>query len=223
MRPLFLLFILLSFQQIYSQNKTMRIDFVPVWQGKTLQLNQTYWLGKDSFQLDGFRFYVSSFTFYKGPKRVKKNKDAFLLDAATNHLTCQVKKPAGKFDAVGFTLGIDSLTNVSGAMGGDLDPAKGMYWTWQSGYINFKLEGRSSLCTKSNCRFEFHIGGYNGEQNASQHLSFPVKDPNQLIIHVSLDRFFSSIDFLEKRMVMSPGTEAVSVAQLLAKSFISAP
>jgi hypothetical protein len=36
-----------------------------------------------------------------------------------------------KYDQIQFQLGIDSLTNVSGAMGGDLDPTKGMYWTWQ--------------------------------------------------------------------------------------------
>jgi hypothetical protein len=46
-----------------------------------------------------------------------------------------------EFDAIQFNLGLDSLTNVSGALGGDLDPTKGMYWTWQNGYVNFKLQG----------------------------------------------------------------------------------
>ena len=65
-----------------------------------------------------------------------------------------------EFDAIQFNLGIDSLTNVSGALGGDLDPTKGMYWTWQNGYVNFKLQGTSDLCNNPKNEFEFHLGGY---------------------------------------------------------------
>ena len=45
-------------------------------------------------------------------------------------------------------------------MGGDLDPTKGMYWAWQSGYINFKMEGSCSQCLATKNNFEFHLGGY---------------------------------------------------------------
>ena len=59
------------------------------------------------------------------------------------------------FSKLKFQLGIDSLTNVSGAMGGDLDPTKGMYWTWQSGYINMKIEGKSNSCKTRKNQFQF--------------------------------------------------------------------
>ena len=57
-----------------------------------------------------------------------------------------------------FQIGIDSLTNVSGDLDGDLDPALGMYWAWNSGYINMKLEGKSSSCKSVKKEFQFHIG-----------------------------------------------------------------
>ena len=81
-----------------------------------------------------------------------------------------------RHDKIKFNLGIDSLTNVSGVMGGDLDPTKGMYWTWQSGYINFKMEGSSAVCPTRNHEFQFHIGGYQDPFYAMQTLELEVKN-----------------------------------------------
>ena len=51
-------------------------------------------------------------------------------------------------------------------MDGDLDPVHGMYWTWQSGYIQFKLEGllRDSAGER---KLELHLGGFEGENKTS--------------------------------------------------------
>jgi hypothetical protein len=38
--------------------------------------------------------------------------------------------------AIKFLLGVDSLKNVSGIQTGALDPAKGMFWTWNTGLCN---------------------------------------------------------------------------------------
>jgi hypothetical protein len=45
-----------------------------------------------------------------------------------------------------FSAGIDSLTSTAGIQKGVIDPINGMYWAWQSGYVNFKIEGKSSSC-----------------------------------------------------------------------------
>jgi hypothetical protein len=42
-----------------------------------------------------------------------------------------------------FLLGVDSARNVSGIQTGALDPARGMFWTWNSGYVMAKIEGSS--------------------------------------------------------------------------------
>ena len=52
---------------------------------------------------------------------------------------------------------------------GVLDPASsmdnGMYWTWNSGYIFFKMEGSSPAAPADptgNRKFRYHIGGFGG-------------------------------------------------------------
>jgi len=70
-------------------------------------------------------------------------------------------------------IGTDSITNVSGALDGDLDPIKGMYWAWNSGCINFKLEGTRVISGKKT-PFEYHIGGYNGPQATAMKKSIKI-------------------------------------------------
>jgi hypothetical protein len=97
------------------------------------------------------------------------------------------------FDEIQFSIGIDSLTNVSGAMGGDLDPVNGMYWSWQSGYINFKVEGNSEKSGAVHKDFQFHIGGYLKPFETLQTVILPLKR-NQNVIFVDVSRFLSEID-----------------------------
>ncbi|MDX2002414.1 MAG: MbnP family protein [Chitinophagales bacterium] len=50
--------------------------------------------------------------------------------------------PAGKYNKLTFTIGINEDGVEEGAAGGVLDPANGAwFWNWNSGYINFAMEG----------------------------------------------------------------------------------
>ena len=113
----------------------------------------------DSIQLKSLKFYISNIELVNGDKVVWQQKNSFhLIDASKNEsLQIPLKHQSNlNFTKIKFNLGIDSMVNVSGALGGDLDPTKGMYWTWQSGYINFKLEGKSKKCKTRNNEFHFH-------------------------------------------------------------------
>ena len=117
----------------------------------------------DSIKIETLKFYISDFELLENKKIIYSDKKRYhLLDFenenSMNILTSKIT--IGNYNVAKFMLGIDSATNVSGAMGGDLDPTKGMYWTWQSGYINIKLEGKSKVCRTRNHEFQFHIGGY---------------------------------------------------------------
>jgi hypothetical protein len=70
--------------------------------------------------------------------------------------------PSGKYRSIRYTIGVDSLRNVSGAQTGALDPAAGMFWTWSSGYIQFKVEG--TLVNPAG-EFIYHVGGFQGPFN----------------------------------------------------------
>src|SRR5690606_23191066 len=48
----------------------------------------------------------------------------------------------GEYDSLVFLMGIPEDRNHSGAQDGDLDPSKGMIWTWNTGYIFYKHEGQ---------------------------------------------------------------------------------
>ena len=132
--------------------------------GKPLVLNQwTVLPGGLECKVDVMRWYV---TPYLANRRQARVGDAWLLDLADSaSLHRQVY--ARKVDfAVWMLFGVDSLLQRSGVMDGDLDPVHGMYWTWQSGYIQFKLEGllRDSAGER---KLELHLGGFEGENKIS--------------------------------------------------------
>jgi hypothetical protein len=107
------------------------------------------------------------------------------------------------FNRLKCNLGIDSLTNEAGAMGGDLDPTKGMYWAWQSGYVNFKMEGKSPICPTWKHKFQLHLGGYLAPFNALQTLDFKVKN----------------IDLKQQHTFMTPDENSVAFAKKASQCF----
>lgn len=115
-------------------------------------------------------------------------------------------------------MGIDSTTNVSGA-GGDLDPTKGMYWTWQSGYINFKLEGKSNLCKTRNNEFQFHIGGYLFPFSCVQTIQLDLKPTEEPVIIIDIKKLLAPIDLSKQNQIMNTGLDAVKFSVLISNSF----
>ncbi len=173
-------------------------------------------LGKtDSVKIDELRFYISKIELVQTNKVIFSEANSYhLLDfGVDSSLTISLKIPKGlNFSSLRFQLGIDSLTNVSGAMGGHLDPTMGMYWTWQSGYINFKLEGKSNLCLARNNQFIFHVGGYALEENSLQKIELPFKKNSSTIVF-DIKPFFTLVDVSKTNHIMSPGKPTVDLAE----------
>ena len=154
-------------------------------------------------------------------KVVYKEKNSFHLytaDSINKSITLSVPTKL-QFDSLKFNLGIDGVTNVSGAMGGDLDPTKGMYWTWQSGYINFKLEGKSSLSTHQKKEFQLHLGGYTQPLNALQTIILSVENKNSTDVVFDVKQFIEEIDLSQQNHIMSPTTQSVILSRLATKCF----
>ena len=52
--------------------------------------------------------------------------------------------PAGKYNSITFTIGVEEDGVQEGAAGGVLDPAEGAwFWNWNAGYIGFAIEGNA--------------------------------------------------------------------------------
>ncbi len=214
-----LIIFFLTIKEGFSQNNNLtQITFFPVYKSQPLQLPEQ----SDTFNLNTLKFYISKIEFLFNDKIVYTEENSFhLLDASipeSMKIATHLSK-ATQYNTIRFQLGIDSITNTAGAMGGDLDPTKGMYWTWQSGYINFKIEGTISISTARNHEFQFHLGGYLAPYNSVQVVTLNTKEGVPLSIYFDVDQFFSRIDLAKQNHIMSPGEDAVELSKHAASCF----
>ena len=221
---LYVIIFSLFFQWIYSQEK--KDDFLRFnikYKNESLIQNKKYIsLSKDTLQIETFRFYVSNIKLILNDNsEISEEKSYHLIDIEEpNSQIISISKNLNKeIKKVVFSLGIDSTASVSGALSGDLDPTKGMYWAWQSGYINFKIEGKSSSCKTRNNAFQFHVGGYLKPNYAIRTIELETKNSN-FEINVDLAELFNQIKLSEINSIMIPGSKAMDIADK-AKSMFS--
>lgn len=204
---------------IFSQSRTF--VFRPTFLSQKLKSEIYYKLNaSDSIQFSSFKFYISKLELIDGSQTVWKENSSYHLIDAFDEKTLTLSIPSNiHFTKLKFQLGIDSLTNVSGAMGGDLDPTKGMYWTWQSGYINLKLEGNSNLCKTRHNEFQFHLGGYQHPFNCLQTIYIPVKSKDKVVLNMDVEKLIENTQLLQLNHIMSPSKEAFELSKKIIESF----
>jgi hypothetical protein len=145
--------IVLHFQPVV-QYDTNKLEFGTVYKN---YFNET-------FTVKTFKFYIHGIELINTDSgrtfRISGDQH-FLVDCADS-LSSLVKFAVlpFKYNRIAFTIGVDSAHNVSGAQTGALDPAKGMFWSWNNGYIMAKLEGNSPASPVAGNMFEYHIGGF---------------------------------------------------------------
>jgi hypothetical protein len=223
-RVLFLFFYFFLTRGVAQESNTRVINFHPVFNNSAILFDEAFFKlsNSDSIQFETLKFYISSVAFLNNDKPVWKEKNSFhLIDASEEKtLSVTLKAPANiLFNSIKFNLGIDSITNSSGAMGGDLDPTKGMYWTWQNGYINFKLEGTSNLCKTRKNEFQFHLGGYQYPYNSLQTIVLKTNSQEKIDVTIDLEKLISSIDLERENQIMSPCKEAVMLSKQVSDIF----
>lgn len=140
-------------------------------------LNQEYThpLLNEKMTFETFNYYVSNIRL--------KNSDGTWFSMPESYFLVELNKsgsnllsipnvPGGEYTAVEITYGVDSLRNVSGAQTGALDPANGMFWSWNTGYIMLKAEGKSPAA--ANGSFVFHLGGFKGENKIQTTYNYEI-------------------------------------------------
>lgn len=220
----FLLFFMNVYGTAFSQTNSIQFSVLPTFGATILHLSDSAFSANDSthLQITALKCYISNIQFLKNGKIVLEEKNSFhLLDASEiKSLKISINNPQNiSFDQLKFNVGIDSATSVAGAMGADLDPTKGMYWAWQSGYINFKLEGTSALCKTRNNEFQFHLGGYLQPNHCLQTLSFHINNASNINLKLDLQQILKQIDLTKINHIMSPSTEAVLISKIVANAF----
>ena len=216
--------LILFFQSAIAQEKkdslVLRLNLK--FKDKTLERNKKYISeSKDTLEIDVLRFYISNVKFqYSDATTFSEPNSYHLIDIENpNSLRILITKTSDKtISKVSLSIGIDSLASVSGAMSGDLDPTKGMYWAWQSGFINMKIEGKSSSCKTRKNAFQFHIGGYMKPNYAIRTIELKPINSN-LEINVDVAEMFKFIKLSENNSIMIPGEKAMELADKAIEMF----
>ena len=188
-----------------------------------LKIQIQHMVGKDVLVLDkgnyknslGQQYTCSMLKYYVSNIHLKRNdgkdfisKEYFLVDEdEINSKTLSLSKvPDGEYTAISFIVGIDSLHNCKGIQKGALDPVKGMFWAWNTGYIFLKMEGKSPQSITSGKSLEYHIGGFQQPHNCIRTVTLSFSTPfkvggqkeNKIIIKSDLSKLFNGrtvIDF----------------------------
>ena len=214
------LFFQMGFAQEKKDSLVMRLNLK--FRDECLVQNKKYIsASKDTLELEVFRFYISNIKFHYSDATTYSEPNSYhLIDIENpNSLRIPIAKTLDKsISKVTFSIGVDSLASVSGAMSGDLDPTKGMYWAWQSGFINMKIEGKSLSCKTRKNAFQFHIGGYMKPNYAIRTIELKPINSN-LEINVDVAELFKYIKLFENNSIMIPSEKAMELADKTTKMF----
>jgi hypothetical protein len=178
-------------------------SFVNLVGNDTLKLDSNYTnpFG-ENFKVEKCLYYISN---VKTDTSNVSGETYFLVDQA-NPATknCSFYSRQKTISSVSFLIGVDSIKNVTGAQTGALDPARSMFWTWNSGYIMAKLEGKSSVSIQVNNKFEYHIGGFSGPNNVLRRVTLTLpattllsKDSiTEIVIAANIQKWFNGVSNL---------------------------
>ncbi len=184
--------------------------------GRTLQLADSLHpyqnAAGDDFFITTFKYYISNVILTKTNGEAVYIPDSyFLVNAADSSTFSQELTgiPKGKYNTISFTIGVDSSRNFEGAQTGCLDPAKGMFWSWKTGYIYVKFEGKSSQSTARNNRLTFHIGGAIAPTNTIRTVTQSLPSVIKIKKHNTVD-----LDLTVNAAAMFKGNMTVRFADL---------
>ncbi len=181
----------------------------------------------EPYTVTAFKYYISNIELTTLNGQTEKISNTYYLvdQADKTSMICAFQTKQQQYKAVSFLLGVDSARNVSGVQTGALDPAKGMFWTWNSGYIMAKLEATSRIAATAGNRITYHIGGFKTGENTARritlnfgtlgNLNIGTTNTAAIFITTELNKWFSgrhSLKIVDQFEVMSPGGIAMKYA-----------
>jgi hypothetical protein len=177
----------------------------------------------DSFLVKKLNYFISNIVLTREDNSTFSVPESYFIIRHPDSRSFTLNNiPPGNYKSVSLMLGVDSARNASGAQTGVLDQATAgdMYWTWNSGYVFFKLEGSAPRSNGSSKSISYHIGGFGGEYKAQRSFQIgfgssravigPDKVP-RLTLKTDLQEFFRTptlIDVSTQYYMMSPGAGA---------------
>jgi len=180
----------------------------------------------DEWSAERLRYYLSNFRlrrsdagWFINPQSERDSRGYFLVDEAdaASKLFAVGPVPPASYTGLEFLVGVDATRNGGGAQTGTLDPARGMFWTWNTGYIFFLFEGQSPQSPDQAHALTWHVGG----ASAAAHtvfLQFPAplavtaEQSAELHLYADLSRLFDGAHRLRPAQLptaMEPAASAL--------------
>lgn len=222
-------FLLLSCAVLFHvtiQAKVLRRDssvlLIEVVNGsKTLELHDTLDVDRGKFVITAFKFYVGgvSVSHAKNAKYIKVSAVQLIDLSKSNSLEIPLQLRSHiKVDSFVMMIGIDSITHRT-AYSNDLDPVNSMYWAWQSGFIQLKIEGQWILNNNLINAVEWHLGGYRWPNSTARRVLFSMHNHSlsegRILVDIQplLNQGLNKYPF----KIMSPGESASQLMDIFAK------
>ena len=152
-----------------ADSQPLRIEISHVVGDQPLQLGQDYTTAAgDHWSADKLRYYLSNFRlrrsdggWFVNPQREDRSDGYFLVDEADGSSKQLSIGPvtSGQYGGIEFLIGVDPQRNTAGAQTGTLDPTRGMFWTWNTGYMYLLFEGHSPQSADEAHALSYHVGG----------------------------------------------------------------
>ena len=172
---------------------------------------------QQSHTLTTVRFYVHDIQcFERGRLVYDSGMEHFLFDSdVSSSLDISIAKPiTNSIDEISFVIGVDSTLQMNGAQSGVLDPIHGMYWTWQSGYIHWKIEATQANGSTSS-PLTWHVGGYRAPFNTLRVCRFKgLPQLNQYNFGLDVGDLIYRAMAEVPSSIMSPSQHAMTLADI---------
>jgi hypothetical protein len=204
----------------------LEIEFEHVWgmdeTAFSLDTDYIHPMNSEALNFSTFKYYVSNIILTKEDGTQWKDSNSYyLIDLSKpSSLSLALSNvPVGTYKSMTYTLGVDSLRNVSGVQTGALSTANGMFWNWNSGYIMLKAEGTSPASSTGS--FAYHLGGFSGQYNIVTNKTvvfdtekLEINKDHACSIHMSANpaKLFHADAIANGASIMMPGARAKSLA-----------
>jgi len=179
-----------------------------------------------------FKYYISNISLVNvAGYETKLPNTYFLVDQETPSSTSfNVTTNDSEYKAIRFYIGVDSTRNVSGVQTGALDPANGMFWTWNTGYIMAKMEATSPVSTAPLQAVTYHIGGFKTGENVLRQITLNLPEDvvlktsatSEIIINADAMAWFKGVHDIKiatDPSCQDPGPLAMNIADNYARMF----
>lgn len=199
----FFIFIFFSLSSIIARE----VQFIPYIGNEQVTIGKQCVIGQDTLSITSLKYYLS---FIHTKQDSSIHHVTYLLDMQDS-LSCTFPD-----DVTTFMFGMDSSMNVNTSFTHSLDPIHGMFWTWNSGYVNCKIEGISNRSRQLHQSFTIHIGGFRFPYATA----FMVDLPQAPIVRIAIDLLPAFRHAMNKYAgnIMSPGEAAFECSRILMNS-----